>query len=84
MAIKAYGAQVSDQPLASMDITRRAPGAHDVQIDIAYCGVCHSDSLWDEKKTPFYSPQWGRKKPPGDSTGLSCVGLRFALLQPPT
>jgi uncharacterized zinc-type alcohol dehydrogenase-like protein len=26
-----------------MDITRREPGAHDVQIDIAYCGVCHSD-----------------------------------------
>jgi uncharacterized zinc-type alcohol dehydrogenase-like protein len=26
-----------------MDITRRAPGAHDVKIDIAFCGVCHSD-----------------------------------------
>jgi hypothetical protein len=26
-----------------MDITRRAPGPHDVQIDIAFCGVCHSD-----------------------------------------
>ncbi|AYM91016.1 NAD(P)-dependent alcohol dehydrogenase [Serratia sp. 3ACOL1] len=26
-----------------MDITRREPGAHDVQIEIAYCGVCHSD-----------------------------------------
>jgi uncharacterized zinc-type alcohol dehydrogenase-like protein len=26
-----------------MNITRRTPGAHDVQIDIAYCGVCHSD-----------------------------------------
>ena len=43
MTIKAYGAQASDQPLASIDITRRAPGAHDVQIDIAFCGVCHSD-----------------------------------------
>jgi uncharacterized zinc-type alcohol dehydrogenase-like protein len=43
MTIKAYGAQASDRPLESMDITRRAPGAHDVQIDIAYCGVCHSD-----------------------------------------
>jgi D-arabinose 1-dehydrogenase-like Zn-dependent alcohol dehydrogenase len=29
-------------PLEPMDITRRAPGAHDVQINIAY-GVCHSD-----------------------------------------
>ena len=43
MTIKAYGAQASDQPLESMDIIRRAPGAHDVQIDVAYCGVCHSD-----------------------------------------
>lgn len=43
MTIKAFGAQASDQPLKSMDITRRAPGAHDVQIDVAYCGVCHSD-----------------------------------------
>ena len=43
MTIKAYGAHASDRPLESLDITRRTPGAHDVQIDIAYCGVCHSD-----------------------------------------
>jgi uncharacterized zinc-type alcohol dehydrogenase-like protein len=43
MSIKAYGAHASDQSLEPMEITRRAPGAHDVQIDIAYCGVCHSD-----------------------------------------
>lgn len=43
MTIKAYGAHAGDRPLESMDITRRTPGAHDVQIDIAFCGVCHSD-----------------------------------------
>ncbi len=43
MTIKAFGAQAGDLPLEPIDITRRAPGAHDVQIDIAYCGVCHSD-----------------------------------------
>jgi uncharacterized zinc-type alcohol dehydrogenase-like protein len=43
MTVKAYGAHAADKPLESMDITRRAPGHHDVQIDIAYCGVCHSD-----------------------------------------
>ena len=43
MTVKAYGAYAGDQPLESMDITRRAPGPHDVQIDIAFCGVCHSD-----------------------------------------
>ncbi|MGY1426357.1 NAD(P)-dependent alcohol dehydrogenase [Lysobacter sp. A289] len=43
MTIQAYGAHAGDQPLEPMQITRRAPGAQDVQIDIAYCGVCHSD-----------------------------------------
>ncbi|MET4163100.1 putative zinc-type alcohol dehydrogenase-like protein [Marinobacterium sp. MBR-111] len=43
MSIHAYGAHAGDQPLEPMNITRRTPGAHDVQIDIAYCGVCHSD-----------------------------------------
>jgi len=43
MTVKAYGAQAGNLPLESMDITRRPTGDHDVQIDIAYCGVCHSD-----------------------------------------
>ncbi|MCD9088589.1 NAD(P)-dependent alcohol dehydrogenase [Stenotrophomonas sp. SY1] len=43
MTIHAYGAHAGDQPLVPLQITRRAPGAHDVQIDIAYCGICHSD-----------------------------------------
>ncbi|GGY73304.1 NAD(P)-dependent alcohol dehydrogenase [Pseudoduganella plicata] len=43
MTVKAYGAHAADKPLESLDITRRAPGPHDVQIDIAFCGVCHSD-----------------------------------------
>ncbi|GMV29963.1 MAG: NADP-dependent alcohol dehydrogenase C [Rhodanobacteraceae bacterium] len=43
MNIKAYGANAGDQPLESMDIVRREPGPRDVQIDIAFCGVCHSD-----------------------------------------
>ena len=52
MAIKAYGAFAADKPLQAMDISRRAVGPRDVQIEIAYCGVCHSDlhtvrSEWD-------------------------------------
>jgi uncharacterized zinc-type alcohol dehydrogenase-like protein len=43
MLSKAFGAFAADKPLEAMDITRREPGPHDVQIDIAYCGVCHSD-----------------------------------------
>ena len=43
MTIQAYGAPAADHPLQPLAITRPAPGAHDVQIDIAFCGVCHSD-----------------------------------------
>ena len=41
--VKAYAAQAADSPLAPFRLDRRAPGPHDVQIDILYCGVCHSD-----------------------------------------
>ncbi|HHK0216869.1 NAD(P)-dependent alcohol dehydrogenase [Burkholderia multivorans] len=43
MTVKAYGTHAADTPLAALDIVRREPGPHDVKIDIAYCGVCHSD-----------------------------------------
>jgi uncharacterized zinc-type alcohol dehydrogenase-like protein len=40
---KGYGATAADDPLHRLDFQRRNPGPHDVQIDILYCGVCHSD-----------------------------------------
>lgn len=40
---KAYAAQSATSPLAPFEIQRREPGPDDVQIDILYCGVCHSD-----------------------------------------
>lgn len=43
MKIKAIGALCATQPLEPMDISRREPGEHDIQIAISYCGVCHSD-----------------------------------------
>ncbi len=43
MTVKAYGAHAGNLPLEPLEITRRAPGAHDIQIAIDYCGVCHSD-----------------------------------------
>jgi uncharacterized zinc-type alcohol dehydrogenase-like protein len=39
----AYAAQSPSSPLAPFTIERRDPGPTDVQIDILYCGVCHSD-----------------------------------------
>ena len=43
MATRAYGAYAADKPLEPIAIERRPPGPKDVQIDIAFCGVCHSD-----------------------------------------
>lgn len=43
MIVKAYGAHAGDKALEPMAIERRVPGPRDVQIEIAYCGVCHSD-----------------------------------------
>ena len=40
---KAYAAASATTPLAGTTIPRRDPGEHDVQIEILYCGICHSD-----------------------------------------
>jgi alcohol dehydrogenase (NADP+) len=40
---KAYSAASATSPLCHAEINRRAPGAHDVQIEILFCGICHSD-----------------------------------------
>ena len=40
---KAYSAASATAPLRSATITRRDPTANDVQIEILYCGICHSD-----------------------------------------
>jgi uncharacterized zinc-type alcohol dehydrogenase-like protein len=39
----AYAAASATSPLASSTISRRDPTEHDVQIEILYCGICHSD-----------------------------------------
>ena len=40
---KAYAATSATTPLTPFQFERRAVGPHDVQIEIAYCGICHSD-----------------------------------------
>ncbi|MBI1751831.1 MAG: NAD(P)-dependent alcohol dehydrogenase [Acidobacteria bacterium] len=40
---KAYAAFSANTPLGPYEIERRAVGPQDVQIEIAYCGICHSD-----------------------------------------
>jgi len=43
MPTRAFAAQSATSPLAAMSINRREPLPTDVEIDILFCGVCHSD-----------------------------------------
>jgi len=43
IATKAYAAQTPTSDLTPWNFHRREVGDHDVQFDILYCGVCHSD-----------------------------------------
>jgi len=86
--IASYAAQSATTPLAPFDINRREPGAHDVEIDILYCGVCHSDihqvrNEWGGSAFPMVPGHEivGRvtrtgshvtKFKPGDLAGIGC------------
>ena len=41
--VKAFGTQAADEPLKQLNIDRREVLAEDIEIEIMYCGVCHSD-----------------------------------------
>jgi uncharacterized zinc-type alcohol dehydrogenase-like protein len=41
--VKGYAAQTPTTDLAPWNFERREVGPHDVQFDILFCGVCHSD-----------------------------------------
>ncbi len=81
MNTKAYGARQADKPLEALAIERRAPGPHDVQIDILYCGVCHSDlhtvrSEWDGTIFPCVPGHeiFGHVAAVGDAVATFAVG----------
>ncbi len=55
---KAYAALSSTSELAPFELERRSPGQEDVQIEILYCGVCHSDihqarNEWGNSRYPM-------------------------------
>jgi len=57
MKTKAYAAHSADTPLKEFSFERREPTDHDVEIEVLYCGVCHSDihqahSDWGPTKYP--------------------------------
>jgi len=56
---KAYSAASATSPLASTVISRRDPTENDVQIEILFCGICHSDlhtarNEWSEVMATTY------------------------------
>jgi len=56
--VKAYSAASATSPLAPTTIARRDPTEHDVQIEILFCGICHSDlhevrSEWSGRRTVY-------------------------------
>ena len=51
-SVKAYSAVGAKSPLSATTISRRQPTGSDVQIEIRYCGVCHSD-------LHFVRNEWG-------------------------
>ncbi|MBD9500613.1 NAD(P)-dependent alcohol dehydrogenase [Pseudomonas sp. PDM17] len=89
MQVNAYGAHAGNQPLEPLRISRRAPNAHDVQIEIAFCGICHSDlhqvrSEWEGTQYPCVPgheivgrvTQVGAHVSafkPGDLVGVGCI-----------
>ncbi len=41
--VRAWGTTAAGRPLGPMTIERRAPRPHDVELEILFCGICHSD-----------------------------------------
>ncbi|EMY33282.1 Zn-dependent alcohol dehydrogenase [Arthrobacter crystallopoietes BAB-32] len=79
--VAAYGATSAESGLVPLRIQRRTIGAHDVEISIDYCGVCHSDvhstrSEWRPPKYPLVPGHEivGRVTGVGDDVTLFDVG----------
>ncbi|MEJ5145334.1 NAD(P)-dependent alcohol dehydrogenase [Sphingobacterium sp. MYb388] len=87
--VKAYGAASASAPLEEITINRRAVQPHDVEFEILYCGICHSDL--HQVKDDFGGTMWpivpghellGRVTmvgnhvkdfKPGDLVGVGCI-----------
>lgn len=54
--VKAYGTVSATAPLQEMTIDRRTVQPHDVEFEILYCGICHSDL--HQVKDDFGGTMW--------------------------
>ena len=55
---KGYAAKTAESPLAPFTFSRREPGATEIQLEILYCGVCHTDlhmvrNEWGQSSYPM-------------------------------
>lgn len=41
--VKAFGTEALNVPLHTMNIKRRGLQSHDIEMEILFCGICHSD-----------------------------------------
>jgi uncharacterized zinc-type alcohol dehydrogenase-like protein len=89
MTTRAYATTHPKSPLGPFSITRREPRAEDVALDIAYCGICHSDvhQARNEWKNSIYPMVPGHEIVgrvtrvgsavtafrPGDLVGVGCM-----------
>ncbi|MFN3698394.1 MAG: NAD(P)-dependent alcohol dehydrogenase [Pseudobdellovibrio sp.] len=87
--VKAFGSYAAQKPLESLTIPRRDIQPNDVQIEIQYCGICHSDihtvrNEWGGAQYPLVPgheivgkvTQVGsnvKKFKIGDSVGVGCL-----------
>src|SRR3546814_13574962 len=84
-----YAAEIAKAPLVPFAFERRTPGPHDVHIEIAFCGVCHSDlhqvrDEWGHATFPMVPGheivgrvievgEHGEKFKAGDLAGVGCM-----------
>ena len=86
---KAYAATALDAPLAPYTLSRREPGPKDVELEVLYCGICHSDlhqarNEWGASTYPMVPGheiagrvtrvgKAVRRFKPGDYAGVGCL-----------
>ncbi|NKX54532.1 NAD(P)-dependent alcohol dehydrogenase [Arthrobacter mobilis] len=79
--VQAYGATSAGSGLVPLRIERRAAGPHDVEISIAFCGLCHSDihaarGEWRDQRYPLVPGHEivGRVTRTGEDVSMFVVG----------
>ncbi len=89
MRTKSYAVQAADKPLEYYEFERREPTPKDVELEVHFCGICHSDlhtarGDWGEVEYPYVPGheitgivtrvgEAVTKFKPGDRVGVGCM-----------